>query len=213
MRQLLSTRINRILAWLAGVKLGRGSLFYGRTTFFRSSGAGIRIGHSCTFKSAARANFIGVNRPCMFTAHGTGQIRVGDRCGFSGTVIGAFSLVELGDRVRCGANTLITDGDWHGSDSRSGDPRPVKIGNDVWLGVNVTVLKGVTIGDGTVIGAGSVVTKDIPANCVAAGNPCRVIAQRGGASEQSGAASGAQSGVELGANSTSDGGKTDASTP
>ena len=205
MRQLLSTRINRILAWLAGVELGRGSSFYGRTTFFRSSGAGIRIGHSCSFKSAARSNFIGVNRPCIFTAHGTGQIRVGDRCGFSGTVIGAFSSVELGDRVRCGANTLITDGDWHGGDSRSGDPRPVKIGNDVWLGVNVTVLKGVTIGEGTVIGAGSVVTKDVPAHCVAAGNPCRVIAQRGGA--------GAQSGVELGANSSSDGGKTDASTP
>ena len=52
---------------------------------------------------------------------------------------------------------------------------PVTIGNGCWIGANVVILPGVTIGDGTVIGAGSVVTKDIPANVVAVGNPCRVI--------------------------------------
>lgn len=50
----------------------------------------------------------------------------------------------------------------------------VKIGNNVWIGGNVTILPGVTIGDNCTIGAGSVVTKDIPANSVAYGNPCRV---------------------------------------
>lgn len=54
---------------------------------------------------------------------------------------------------------------------------PVKIGNGCWIGGGVIILPGVTIGDGSVIGAGSVVTKDIPANCVAVGNPCRVIRQ------------------------------------
>ena len=52
---------------------------------------------------------------------------------------------------------------------------PIKIGNGCWLGGGVIVLPGVTIGDGAVIGAGSVVTKDIPANSLAVGNPCRVI--------------------------------------
>lgn len=52
---------------------------------------------------------------------------------------------------------------------------PITIGNGCWIGGGVIILPGVTIGDGTVIGAGSVVTKDIPANCVAVGNPCRVI--------------------------------------
>ena len=52
---------------------------------------------------------------------------------------------------------------------------PVKVGNNVWFGGNITVLPGVTIGDNTVIGAGSIVTKDIPYNVIAAGNPCRVI--------------------------------------
>lgn len=52
---------------------------------------------------------------------------------------------------------------------------PVRIGKNCWLGAGVIVLPGVTIGDNTVIGAGSIVTKDIPANVVAVGNPCRVL--------------------------------------
>ena len=52
---------------------------------------------------------------------------------------------------------------------------PVHIGRNCWLGAGVVVLPGVTIGDNTVIGAGSIVTKDIPANVVAVGNPCRVM--------------------------------------
>lgn len=53
--------------------------------------------------------------------------------------------------------------------------KPVTIGDNVWLGAGVIVCPGVTIGSNTTIGAGAVVTKDIPADCVAAGNPCRVI--------------------------------------
>lgn len=53
--------------------------------------------------------------------------------------------------------------------------RPITIGSDVWIGAGVSVMPGVTIGSGSVIGAGSVVTRDIPANSVAVGNPCRVI--------------------------------------
>lgn len=52
---------------------------------------------------------------------------------------------------------------------------PITVGNNVWIGGNVVVLPGVTIGDNAVIGAGSVVTKDIPSNVVAVGNPCRVL--------------------------------------
>ncbi len=52
---------------------------------------------------------------------------------------------------------------------------PVKIEDNAWIGANVTIIPGVTVGENTTIGAGSVVTKDIPANCVAVGSPCRVI--------------------------------------
>ena len=53
--------------------------------------------------------------------------------------------------------------------------KPVKIGNNVWVGAGVHINQGVTIGDNTIIGSGSVITKDIPANVVAAGVPCKVI--------------------------------------
>lgn len=53
--------------------------------------------------------------------------------------------------------------------------KPVKIGNNVWIGAGVNINQGVTIGDNTIIGSGSVVTKDIPANVIAAGIPCKVI--------------------------------------
>lgn len=52
---------------------------------------------------------------------------------------------------------------------------PITVGNNVWIGANVTVLPGVTIGDNSIIGAGSVVNKDIPANMIAVGNPCKPI--------------------------------------
>ena len=57
--------------------------------------------------------------------------------------------------------------------------RSVRIGNNVWIGANAAIMPGVTIGDNTVIGAGSVVTKDIPANVVAVGSPCRVLREIG----------------------------------
>jgi len=100
---------------------------------------------------------------------------VGENCGFSGTVIGCASSIVVGANVRCGANTLITDTDWHSNDPRAGQDAPVKIGNGAWLGVNVTVLKGVTIGENALIAAGSVVARHIPANVVAGGVPANVL--------------------------------------
>ena len=79
--------------------------------------------------------------------------------------------------MRCGANTYIADTDAHSDDYRAGKDRPVIIEDNVWLGLNVVVLKGVRIGKNSLIGANSLVTKDIPANVIAVGNPCRVIKQ------------------------------------
>ena len=56
---------------------------------------------------------------------------------------------------------------------------PIRVGKNVWIGSGVQIMPGVTIGDNSVIGAGSVVTKDIPANVVAVGNPCRVLREIG----------------------------------
>jgi acetyltransferase-like isoleucine patch superfamily enzyme len=168
--------MKRICA-LKGVKIGKNSFFWGTMKFHLSTNSLIRIGNSCRFRSKKTSNLIGINRPCIFSTLGNDKPRliIGDNCGFSGTVIGCFKEIRLGSNVRCGANTLITDSDWHQDDPRSGPPKAINIMDNVWLGVNCVVLKGVTIGENSVIGANSLVVKDIPANVVAAGNPCRVI--------------------------------------
>lgn len=168
--------INCFSARWWGVRLGKKCSFQGKSHFCRVPGSSILIGDSCEFNSNKNSNLIGVYSPCMFSTLGSGAvIEIGDNCGFSGTVIGAAKRVKLGNYVRCGANTLITDSDWHNDDARSGENAEVVIGDNVWLGYGVKVLKGVHIGANAMIGACSVVTRDIPANVIAAGNPCKII--------------------------------------
>lgn len=175
---LLFGRLHYLSAKLWGIKLGLKCQFYGRTHFHKCKVSTIEIGSNCRFRSTSTSNWIGVNRPCMISTHRSdfaAMIEIGRNCGFSGTVIGAFKYIKIGDNVQCGANSLITDSDWHLNDYRSGSPEDVIIEDNVWIGVSATILKGVTIGKNAIIGANSVVTKSIPANAIAAGNPCKVI--------------------------------------
>lgn len=136
----------------------------------------ILIGDDCEFRSRSTSNLIGINRPCILsTIQSKARLTIGRNCGFSGTVIGCFESITIGNNVRCGANTLITDSDWHLDDPRAGSPKSVVIGDNVWLGEGCKILKGVTIGENSVIGAGAVVTRSIPANVIAGGNPCNVL--------------------------------------
>jgi acetyltransferase-like isoleucine patch superfamily enzyme len=84
------------------------------------------------------------------------------------------------DAIRVGAGSaiswdvIIMDSDLHAIDGRR-DPRPVSIGDHVWIGAKVVITKGVTVGDGAVIGAGSIVVHDVPGGALVAGNPARVV--------------------------------------
>lgn len=98
-----------------------------------------------------------------------------------GLIVTDGAKVTIGDNVFIAPNCCITTAE-HAIDPEQRKEgmeiaMPVTIGNNVWLGANVTVLAGATIGDNTVIGAGSVVTGPIPPNTVAAGVPCRVLRQ------------------------------------
>ena len=119
-----------------------------------------------------------INQPfyCDYGRH----IRVGKRffANFGLTVLDE-AFVTIGDDCFVGPGVHIYTA-CHSTDPRVRDTRkewaePVTIGDSVWIGGNVTILPGVTIGDNCTIGAGSVVTHDIPANTIAAGNPARVI--------------------------------------
>ena len=86
--------------------------------------------------------------------------------------------VEFGDNVfvgpNCGFYTAGHPIDYKERNKGLEYAKPIKVGNNVWFGGNVVVLPGVSIGDNVVIGAGSVVTRDIPSNIIAHGNPCKV---------------------------------------
>jgi acetyltransferase-like isoleucine patch superfamily enzyme len=161
---------------IRGVNIKEGSQFFGMTVFRKKLKSQINIGKFCRFRSSPYSNLIGINRPCIISTHLEGaKLNIGNNCGFSGTVIGCFKEISIGKNVMCGANTLITDSDWHLDDKRTGEPKPIVINDNVWLGVNSVVLKGVTIGENSVIGANSLVVNDIPANVIAGGNPCKIL--------------------------------------
>ena len=161
---------------IKGVKILMNNKFWGWTILSRYPQSKISIGGPNYFVSSKNVNLIGVNRKCIISTHTRkATIEIGSNNGFSGVTISAFNKIVIGDNLKVGANVLITDSNWHPEDSRSGQSSPVIIHNNVWLGVNCIVLKGVTIGENAIIGANSVVVKDIPANCIASGNPCKVI--------------------------------------
>jgi len=95
----------------------------------------------------------------------------------AGSRINAALDITIGSGTMLAANVTVTDSDWHGLYDRVGPPtaKPVRIGENVWLGDGAFVGKGVSIGDNSVIGARAVVTRDIPQGVVAAGNPARII--------------------------------------
>ena len=170
------TVINYLFAYCWYVKIERGCCFNGKTIFRVLPDSIIQIGKESTFNSSHSSNLIGVYSPCMVSTIKRGaKIEIGNNCGFSGTVIGAALNIKIGNNVRCGANTMITDSDWHSDDYRTGTDKEVIIEDNVWLGYGVKVLKGVHIGENTLVGAGSIVTRNIPANVIAVGNPCKVI--------------------------------------
>ena len=107
------------------------------------------------------------------TVQDDAPVEIGDHCDFGPGVC----IVTPVHPMR--ASERLAMRDENGVEKRFCYARPVKIGNNCWLGANVTVCPGVTIGDNCVIGAGSVVTRDIPANSFAAGVPCRVIREIG----------------------------------
>jgi acetyltransferase-like isoleucine patch superfamily enzyme len=111
---------------------------------------------------------------------GSGEgIRIGRHVLISpGVRISSANGITIGDNCMFASSVYVTDSDWHGIYDRTSPLRqsePVRIGDNVWIGDSAIVCKGVTIGDNSVVGAGSVVTGDIPANVVAAGNPARVV--------------------------------------
>jgi acetyltransferase-like isoleucine patch superfamily enzyme len=110
---------------------------------------------------------------------GAGRINIGDYSLLCpGVRLDSACHIEVGPSSMIASSAYLTDADWHDIYDRSrpiGNSARIVLEENVWVGDSAIVCKGVTIGNNSVIGAGSVVTHDIPANCIAAGNPAKVV--------------------------------------
>ena len=118
-------------------------------------------------------------RPPLYVDYGS-NVRLGARCFANfGLVALDVAPITIGDDVQMGPNVQLLTPTHPVEPQPRRDKweaaRPITIGDNVWLGGGAIVLPGVTIGENTVVGAGAVVTRDLPANVVAVGNPARVV--------------------------------------
>lgn len=175
------------LAWwaLRGVEIGAGWRCYGLPIFQRHRRSQIRIGPRLNLRSTPRSNPLGPNHPVIISTRRAGAIlTIGDDFGMTGGSLVCDERVTIGNRVWVGANSVIADTDFHPLDPETRHSRPlaantapVIIADDVFIGMNALILKGLRIGEGAVVGAGSVVSRDVPAGAIVAGNPARVIGE------------------------------------
>lgn len=169
----------------SGIEIAGGARFQGKPIVSLASGSRIRIGERCVLCSDSQINALGINHPVVLrTLRPGAEIVIGADTGMSGGSICAASSVRIGAGCLLGANVTVADTDFHPINpanrryNRNPDDigvAPIVIGDNVFIGADTFVLKGVRIGVNSVIGAGSVVTRDVPENVVAAGNPARVI--------------------------------------
>jgi len=191
----LSPFFNRFLFRLKGVTFGKNMCILGKINVVGSGK--ITIGDNFMMTNGHAINPISSNMQGVFYTESGGVISVGDNVGMSSTRMWIRNRLNIGNNVNIGAYVLLIDTDSHQMDYRMRrrdasshfskeelqdniNSAPITIEDDVWIGAHSIVLKGVTIGARSIIGAGSVVTKSIPADYVAAGNPCRVIRKTNG---------------------------------
>ena len=142
----------------------------------------IKIGANFVACSNPKNNTIGIFQKVIIktnTPHAT--IQIGNHVGISGATISSDYAITIGNNVLIGSGVLITDSDAHSvnpnfrNDKSKIMSSPIIIEDDVFIGTRSIILKGITIGRGALVGAGSVVTKNVEAFSIVAGNPAKKI--------------------------------------
>ncbi len=179
-RSKLFTFWVRFKLWLWGARIGRRLKSDGNLNIYNRGT--ILVGDDCHFSSGWMANPVGGAQCSTFQVLKGAKLSIGNSCGISNAVICCRKGITLEDGASLGGGTSLYDNDFHPLDASEriwdgGDVKsaPIIIRRRAWVGGHCLILKGVTIGENSVIGAGSVVTRDIPANVIAAGVPAKVL--------------------------------------
>jgi acetyltransferase-like isoleucine patch superfamily enzyme len=178
--RVVSTKVTYFIFFLKNIEIGKNNKFFGIPIIERVPLSKILIGSNCRFRSDKTTNLAPTKKCIIRTFKAEATIIIGDNTGMNGSVITSSDRIIIGKDVLIGYNCYISDTDNHPIDPierhiGKAETAPVEIGDNVWLGANVVVLKGISIGANTVIGANSLVLSSIPPNVIAIGNPCRVI--------------------------------------
>ncbi|MGN1317369.1 MAG: acyltransferase [Lachnospirales bacterium] len=179
----ISNPIPKIFLKFQKIKYGKNAKFYGIPVIIKTKDSEINIGDNFTVRSSFLSNLVGLYQRSIVFARNGGKINIGNNVGLSGVTIYARNSIAIGDNTLIGGNTKILDNDFHPVDpdlrlknsSENMAEKPIVIGDNVFIGCNCLIMKGTKIGSNSTIGAGSVVCGNIPENCVAAGNPAKVI--------------------------------------
>lgn len=182
-RNRLSSYYNLLRLKMYGVKYGKHCVIHGKLYINLFPTAKLMIGDDLYFSSGWGINALCTNRRGMIYATDDAIITIGDNVGMSSTVLWAHKSITIGNHVKIGGNCILIDTDSHNKDymvrrgqyTDWGVAESIVVEDDAFIGMNCIILKGVTIGARSIIAAGSVVTKSIPADCIAGGNPAKVI--------------------------------------
>lgn len=183
LRNRLSAYYNRFKLWALDVMYGDNCVIHGKIYIKLHNSSKVSIGKNFYFSSGGCINALCTNKRGAIYATDDATIKIGDNVGMSSTVIWCHKAIMIGNNVKVGGNCIIMDTDAHNinhlyrrsTTTDKGKELPVIIEDDVLIGMNTIVLKGVTIGARCIIGAGSVVTRSIPPDSIACGNPARII--------------------------------------
>lgn len=185
-RQVYYICWNYFMLWANGVEIGKNMKIYNRIYLTKHPTAQVIIGNNLVFISGDGFNPLCRNlRGCIYAGEGA-KIKIGNDVGISSACIRAKQYIKIENNVNIGGDCILLDTDAHnmnykirrkrdGEDGRTANSAPIIIEDDVLIGARCIILKGVTIGAHSVIAAGSIVTKSIPKDCVAGGNPCKII--------------------------------------
>lgn len=168
-----------------GIPWGHGWHIFGVPVLQKHRHSRMSFGPGMGLRSSVQSNPLAPNHAVVLvTWQAKAELIVGANFAMTGGTLCAAKRITIGNNVALGANSTIVDTDFHPldassrrTDSSAGACRPVVIEDDVFIGMNCLILKGVRIGHDSVVGAGSVVTQDVPAGVVAAGNPAHVVRQ------------------------------------
>ena len=176
---------NLIRLKIMGCEVGDHCTVHGRIGLTLYPTGSIKIGKSFYMSNGRHINPLCGNSQGHFHVENGAKLIIGNNVAISSTRIWCAKQIIIKDNARIGGNVIIIDTDAHSMnyhdrrdvliDEANKKDMPVVIGEDAFIGMNVIILKGVEIGDRAIIGAGSVVTKSIPADCIAAGNPAKII--------------------------------------